>query len=251
MNNFFVILVEPAFSGNIGSVARAMKNMGFKHLRLVNPCEFKNDEAKKLAVNAVDILENAEVFPTFYESIKDLNITVATSAKKGKYRKPIFTVTDIVPVLKSFSKQNKIGIIFGRERIGLLNEEIDLCSLIAEIPSSEEYPCLNLSQSVLIFIYELFKNIKFIPEPNIYGVVQVEELENFFGQLENLLLDVDFLDKNNPEFKMKAIRKIFGRCYLTKNELNLLYGIIRQVRNMEHIIKRKLTEKKSERQKII
>ncbi len=133
----------------------------------------------------------------------------------------------------------------------MLNEEIDLCSLIAEIPSSEEYPCLNLSQSVLIFIYELFKNIKFIPEPNIYGVVQVEELENFFGQLENLLLDVDFLDKNNPEFKMKAIRKIFGRCYLTKNELNLLYGIIRQVRNMEHIIKRKLTEKKSERQKII
>ena len=158
----------------------------------------------------------------------------------------------VVPIslLEEFWLEDKIIIMLEPRRVAarmvaqqmarLLNEEIDLCSLIAEIPSSLDYPCLNLSQSVLIFCYEIFKNIDFMQEPNIYGTISVDEMENFYDKLEKLLLDIDFLDKNNPNFKMKAIRKIFGRCFLTKNEVNLLYGIIRQVRNLEHIFKRKM-----------
>ncbi len=240
MDNFFIILVEPVFSGNIGSVARAMKNMGFSNLRLVNPCDYLNEEAIKLSVNATDILEKAEIFHSFYDAIKDLNITVATTAKKGKYRKPVYSVPDIAAILKAHSDKNKIGIVFGRERIGLLNQEIDLCSMLAEIPSSDEYPCLNLSQSVLLFCYELFKEIKFVTKPHIGEVVSVEEMETFYKNFQNLLIDIDFLDKENPEFKMKAIRKLFGRTFVERNELNLLYGVIRQVRNLEYIIKKKM-----------
>jgi tRNA/rRNA methyltransferase len=236
MDNFFIILVEPAFPGNIGSVARAMKNMGFKNLRLVNPCDFKNDEALKLAVNAHDILDKAEVFDSLENAAADLNVTVATTAKLGKYRKPVFSVENISAILKTLSVKNRIGLVFGRERIGLLNKEVDFCNLIAEIPASKDYSCLNLSQSVLIFCYELFKDIDFQGEPAVFNVVSCEEMEKFYENFEELLLDINFLDKNNPEFKMKAIRKIFGRCFITKNELNLLYGIIRQVRNQEKII---------------
>ncbi len=250
MDNFFIILVEPAFPGNIGSVARAMKNMGFKNLRLVNPCNYMSEDAIKLAVNAIDILEKAETFNSLYEAIKDLNITVATTAKKGKYRKPVFNVENLATILKISSKTNKIGLVFGRERIGLLNEEIDLCSLMAEIPSSEQYPCLNLSQSVLLFCYEIFKEIEFTEQPHITANVTMEEMETFYKNLESLLIDIDFLDKENPDFKMRAIRKLFGRTLIEKNELNLLYGIIRQVRNIEAIIKRNM-EKNSGREKII
>ena len=122
----------------------------------------------------------------------------------------------------------------------MLNKELDYCHLIVEIPSSDEYPCLNLAQSVLIFCYELFKNIEYSDRPVFENIVKADELEKFFQIFEQLLLDIDFLDKENPEFKMKALRKIFSRCFLTKNELNLLYGIIRQVRNIEHIISKKL-----------
>ena len=141
------------------------------------------------------------------------------------------------------SDKNKIGLVFGRERIGLLNKEIDFCHFIAEIPANEEYSCLNLAQSVLIFCYEIFNNQNCNIKPNIENSIKVEELENFFKVFEKLLLDIDFLDKENPEFKMRAIRKIFSRCFLTKNELNLLYGVIRQVRNMEHILLKKIGEK--------
>jgi len=240
MNNFYIILVEPAFPGNIGSVARAMKNMGFSNLRLVNPCDFMNEEALKLAVNSVDILENAQVYNNFFDSIADLNITVATSAKKGKYRKPVFEVNDLAPILKNLSIKNKIGIVFGRERIGLTNKEIDKCSLISYINSSDEYNCLNLAQSVLIYCYELAKNFEILGEKIVYETIQTEELDKFFKIFEEILLEIDFLDKNNPDFKMKAIKKIFTRCYLTKNELNLLYGILRQIRNIEHILTKKL-----------
>jgi TrmH family RNA methyltransferase len=250
MNNFYIILVEPAFPGNIGSVARAMKNMGFGNLRLVNPCDYLCEEAVKLAVNAVDILEKVEVYPNLYEAIKDLNITVASTAKKGKYRKPVYNIENLAPILKAHSEKNKIGLVFGRERIGLLNQEIDTCSLLVEIPSSDQYPCLNLSQSVLLICYEVFKKIKFIQEINISSNVSIEEMETFYKNLEKLLLDIDFLDKENPDFKMRAIRKLFGRTLIEKNELNLLYGIIRQVRNLEYITKKKM-EKNCGKEKIV
>ncbi len=240
MDNFYIILVEPAFPGNIGSVARAMKNMGFSKLRLVNPCDFQNEETRKLAVNAYHIIENCDIFNSLKEATSDLNITVATTAKIGKYRKPVFNVEDISTILKTLGKNNKIGLVFGRERIGLLNKEVDYCNLIAEIPSSRDYPCLNLSQSVLIFCYELFKNVKYTGEPALFDVVSNDKMEKFYEKLEKLLLDINFLDTDNPEFKMKAIRKIFGRAYITGNELNLLYGIIRQIRNHEKIIIKKL-----------
>ncbi len=240
MNNFYIILVEPAFPGNIGSVARAMKNMGFRNLRLINPCDYKNPEAEKLAVNAYDIIESAEVFNSLKQAVYDLNITVATTAKEGKYRKPVFNAEDISRFLIPFSATNKIGIVFGRERIGLLNEEVDFCNLIAEIPASKDYSCLNLSQSVLIFCYELFKSSGFESEPAVKNIVSVKEMEIFYEKFQKLLLDINFLDTENPDFKMKAIKKIFGRTFIDKNELNLLYGIVRQIRNQEKIIKKSL-----------
>ncbi len=239
-NNFYIILVEPAFASNIGSVARAMKNMGFYNLRIVNPQEGITEESYKLASNADDILDNANIFDNFIDSVNDLNFLIATTARRGKRRK-IYSIKDTCSFLTNLTKSCKIGIVFGREKNGLKNEEIQVCNLITFIPTNDEYSSLNLAQSVLIVCYEIFNkfiNFKLNEDEKIY-LPEIKEKEDFFNRLRDFLFEIDYMTDNDADFKMRGLRRFFNRFFMTKKELHMLLGVMRQVRNYQKIIEKR------------
>ncbi len=238
--NFYIILVEPAFASNIGSVARAMKNMGFFNLRIVRPQEGITKESYKLASNADDVLDKAQLYSSYMEAVNDLNFLIATSARRGKRRK-IYSIKDACSFLTNLTKSCKIGIVFGREKNGLKNEEIEVCNLIVHIPTNEEYSSLNLAQSVLIVCYEIFNKFsKFNlnDDEKIY-LPKIKEKEKFFRLMKDFLFEIDYMGENDAEFKMRGLRRFFNRFFMTKKEMHMLYGVMRQIKNYQKIIEKR------------
>lgn len=156
------ILVEPAVPENVGAAARAIKTMGFGDLRLVNPCNHLDMKARMLAHASNDILENAKVYQSFEEAIKDVDFVFATSAKQRWVKLDIIPCNELNDFIeKKGDTINSIAIVFGREESGLTNEEIALCHRVSNIPLKTQYPSLNLAQSVMIYAYTLsFLNIE-------------------------------------------------------------------------------------------
>ncbi len=155
--NVSFVLVEPKESGNIGASARAIKNMGFMNLCMVNPPSQLTDEARWFACNALDVLDSAQSYPDFKSAIADKTIVVGTSRRTGKRRGMILPLEQGAKKIVERAKAGKVAILFGREAKGLLNEEVDECGLLLTIPTSKEHRSLNLSQAVLIVAYELLK----------------------------------------------------------------------------------------------
>lgn len=154
--NICFILVEPAVPGNIGASARAMKTMGFKRLRLVNPSDHLCTEAKMFAHASGEILDEAEVNDSLEESLADLDLSIATTAKPGNARFEFHINKDLPGIIRRKGKTIKnIGVVFGREESGLSNDEIRKCDLVSTIPIKQSYPSLNLSQAVMIYAYTL------------------------------------------------------------------------------------------------
>jgi len=156
-DNVSFVLVEPKESGNIGASARAIKNMGFMNLCMVNPPSQLTDEARWFACNALDVLESARSYPDFKSAIADKAIVVGTSRRTGKRRGMILPLEQGAKKIIERAKAGKVAILFGREAKGLLNEEVDECGLLLTIPTSKEHRSLNLSQAVIIVAYELLK----------------------------------------------------------------------------------------------
>jgi len=173
------ILVEPAVPGNVGSAARAIKNMGFRNLRLVNPCNHLAPEALMMAHGAHDILQNAIVYNHFEEAIVDMDFLIGTTAKKRRV-KYNYHPPDALPeiLLSKKTLLQKVGLAFGREEHGLHNEELEKCDILSSIPMATAYPSLNLAQSVMIYAWELasmhsMDNSKFRSQTSSDGVMKI------------------------------------------------------------------------------
>ena len=152
----YFILVEPVVPENVGAAARAIKTMGFKSLRLVNPCNYLDEKAQWLAFGSVDILKNALVYPSLEKALEDVDFTVGTTAKRRLVKNEYYTCPEIYELIKKKSSTVKnTAIVFGRESQGLLNSEIRLCDSISTIPMKTKYPSLNLAQTVMIYAYTL------------------------------------------------------------------------------------------------
>ena len=150
-----IIFVEPEGSGNIGSLARVMKNFGFDKLVLVKPPELDNNETRMMAMHAYDLIEKARIFPTFKDAIKDFDHVIGTTACLCRHK-------NIAP-LKSFLKKpipDNAAIVFGRESTGLTNEEKELCEQLITIPANKKYSTLNVTHAAAIVLYELFQKNK-------------------------------------------------------------------------------------------
>ena len=227
-DSIFIILVRPRFPENIGSVARAMKNMGFHRLTIVDGCSPLHMNAYKLASGAEDILERAEEFPTLREAISELGYVVGTTSRKGKERNPLLTPQALVKKIVPLSVRNSIGLVFGSEKEGLTNEELSLCHLHVRIPSSEPFPSLNLAQAVMVLCYELFQSSLTISEHPIQ-LAQAEPLERMFEHMGKTLVDIGFLDPHHPKKIMRVLRKLFGRSQLEEREVQILEGIWSQM----------------------
>ncbi len=223
-----IVLVRPKFPENIGSVARAMKNMGLSRLAVVNGCSPLVANAYKLASGAEDLLERAEEFFTLREAISEMGCVVGMTCRGGKERGPILALEPLAKKLIPLSQKNLIGLAFGSEKEGLTNEELSLCHLSARIPSVESFPSLNLAQAVMVVCYELFKASVEIPRRGVQ-LAEAEQLERMFEHMEKTLLRIGFLDSNNPKRIMRVLRKVFGRSQMDEREVQILHGIWSQM----------------------
>jgi tRNA/rRNA methyltransferase len=223
-----IILVRPKFHENIGSVARAMKNMGLNRLILVDGSSPLHMNAYKLASGAEDILERAEEFPTLREATSQMGCVVGATSRGGKERSPFLTPETLAKKIIPLSVKNLIGLVFGSEKEGLTNEELSLCHLYVRIPSSESFPSLNLAQAVMVLCYEIFQSSKAIPKHPVH-LAQAEHLERMFEHMEKTLLGLGFLDPHHPKRIMRVIRRLFGKTRMEEREVQILQGIWSQM----------------------
>ncbi|NWF92381.1 MAG: RNA methyltransferase [Syntrophaceae bacterium] len=224
LDSVSIILVRPRFPENIGSVARAMKNMGLNRLVLVGGPSPLQANAYKLASGAEEILERAEEFPTLREAISEMGCVVGTTSRTGKERRPLLTPKSLMKRVVPISHGNLIGLVFGSEKEGLTNEELSLCHLYAKIPSSNLFPSLNLAQAVMVVCYELFQSTVTGQEPAV-ELAKAEQLEGMFEHMEQTLVNIGFLDARNPKRIMRVLRRLFGRSGLEEREVRILQGI--------------------------
>jgi tRNA/rRNA methyltransferase len=219
-----IVLVRSKFPENIGSVARAMKNMGFHRLILVDGCSPLHANAYKVASGAEDILERAEEAASLTEAVSETRCVVGTTSREGEERAPLLSPRDLVRELIPLSVKNSIALVFGPEREGLTNEELSHCHLTVRIPSSTAFPSLNLSHAVMILCYELFQSSLPIQERST-ELAKTEDLEKMFDHMEKTLVDIEFLDAEHPTPIMRVLRRLFGRSRLDPREVRILHGI--------------------------
>jgi len=236
LENIAIVLVRPQYAGNIGSVSRAMKNMGLARLILVAPeQDHLADEGRMMATSARDILEKAEIFPNLEEALKGFRWIAGTSGRKGRNRGPFIYPRDICPEILKHAQAVPVAILFGPEDRGLTNEDLAPCHALVSMPTHEGLRSLNLAQAVMVFCYELFVASLGLPEKGAEissrGVKPAEfkKTEGMYAHLEELLLKIGFLDVNNPKRIMHTLRRIFGRAGLSDREVAILRGIFRQL----------------------
>jgi tRNA/rRNA methyltransferase len=228
LDSISIILVRPKFHENIGSVARAMKNMDLSRLIVVNGCTPIHANAYKLASGAEDILERAEELFTLREAVSEMGCVVGTTARRGKERSSLLTPESLAKKLIPISLKNSIGLAFGSEKEGLTNEELSLCHLYVRIPSMESFPSLNLAQAVMVVCYELFRSSLEVPMPPVQ-LAQAEQLERMFEHMEKTLIQIGFLNSKHPKKIIRVLRKLFGRSQMDEREVRILQGLWSQM----------------------
>ena len=226
------ILVGTTHPGNIGAAARAMKNMGIKQLGLVSPKEFPHEQAFNRAKAAVDVLEEAVVHENLKEAVADSIFVVGTSARNRKVPWPIVSPKEAAEEIVSLSQkgEGKIAVIFGREDRGLTNEELRLCNLHVHIPSSQEYPSLNLSQAIQILAYEirlsgLSTEGKLEKQEWDVPLANNAEIERLIEHFDQVMQEVDFYEVDNPRQLLTRVSRFFRRSKLDHMEANIFRGV--------------------------
>jgi TrmH family RNA methyltransferase len=228
--NIRIVLVNPLFGGNLGSICRAMNNNGITDLAVVDPRPDMNmDEARKFACNAREQLEARREFATLEEALADCTVVAATSARTGFYRDTAYSPREFAPIGLESAKDHKIALVFGREDKGLFNEELALCSHIIQIPSSERYTSLNLSHAVYICCYEMFTASGIFQPAEETALEAPSELrERMFSMWRDMMIKTEFVHDQKLDHMMMGLRRIFNRGKLTVPDCKILLGLAKQ-----------------------
>ena len=224
-----IVLVDTIHPGNIGSVARAMKTMGLSRLSLVNPRVFPSNESTALAGNATDVLDNASIYSSIKDAIKDSTFVYATSSRDRSIKWPIMNAEQAAKdIFNETSSDKEISIVFGKEDRGLTNEELELANKLIEIPANPEYPVLNLAMSVQIITYELFKASSDITEKEWrdYPEVNSHQLQMLIDHFIETAVDIDVIDPDNPKKIISRIKRMFTRLQPDKMEASFMRGFL-------------------------
>ncbi len=226
MNARFV-LVETSHPGNIGAAARALRVMDWHELVLVRPHKFPHADATAMAAGADDVLEGARVCETLEEALAGTAIVFGTSARRRRLDWPEHNARGAAEFAAGSGEP--AAFLFGRERTGLTNEELDACHYLLHIPTASDYGSLNLAQAVQIVAYELRMATLAQPEPALPAepMPAHEDMARFYEHLEGSLTDIGFLDPDNPRLLMRRLRRFFGRSRPTALELNILRGVLK------------------------
>jgi tRNA/rRNA methyltransferase len=227
--NIRVVLVEPQHSGNIGAVARAMKNMALSRLVLVNPADHLAMEARMMAMHALDILQQAQVVDTLTQAIADAGYVVGTTRRIGKSRQAQQTSRSIAPLLLELAASNPIALVFGREDSGLSNDELARCHELITIPAHPTFGSLNLAQAVLLVCYELYVSAAGQPLASPPLLATTAEVERLYARMQVVLRRIGFLHGSNPDRMMGYFRRFFARVGLKSRDVNVFLGVFRQI----------------------
>lgn len=223
-----IILVEPRSPGNVGMVARAMANFGVRELRLVRPCDHLDQEARKFALNALPILEQALLFDDLASAVADLHLSVATTRRSGSNRAVPLVVTDLPARFAELAPGTQAGLVFGREDTGLTSDEVALCRCAATIPSDPGFASLNLAQAVLVCLYELARGPAAAADDSVVPPSD-GDYEDLFRLMEQVLSRIGFFNSARPDLTMNKLRRIQRKAALDRHELNLLRGMWAQL----------------------
>ena len=229
LENIRVVMVGPMYGGNVGSVCRAMANMGLSKLTLVAPRTLDMDEARMMACHATGILDRRTECPTLPEAVADCGLVMGATVRAGLYRQHARGPREWAPKALEAARHGKVALVFGREDKGLSNEELAICTQIIQIPSHPGYPSLNVAQAVLICCYEVFLATATYEPP----VEKSEEApshlrERMFRMWRETLLHIGFMADDKADHMMYGIRRILARGMLTVDDVRILMGIARQ-----------------------
>jgi tRNA/rRNA methyltransferase/tRNA (cytidine32/uridine32-2'-O)-methyltransferase len=235
LSDVVIVLSRPEEAGNVGAVCRAMKNMGLSRLRLVPGTNFGGDTAaiRARAVHAADVWEKAETFDSLAAAVKDCALVIGTTRRRGRHRKQVtMTPPEIAAFLKSHPAQ--AALVFGNERTGLEDGELELCNFASHIPADEAFPSLNLSHAVQIYAYELFKTLSCpCPEESPADAVKGRwvpldqgAIEVLVGEIMGNLKTLGFYKRLGQKEQERFFRDIFSRSAMTEREGRYFADII-------------------------
>lgn len=232
LDNVSIVLVGIRNAGNIGSAARAMKNMGVTRLVLVNPAHYDTPESYNLAWGAEEVVRNARVCKTLDEAVEDCGLVVGTTRRKGRRRRPIMPLQTVISKIGAATMSNKVAILFGREDKGLSNEELARCQLALSIPASRTAPSLNVAQAVMVVCHELFGYALGPRGETAPPLVPQAELRKLYSRMEKALAAIGYGDRGSRKVLtsvMRTLRRILGRSGIADDELRALHGICHQI----------------------
>ncbi len=232
-----IVLVNTSHPGNIGGVARAMKNMHLQNLYLVQPSDFPHPKARARASGALDVLQNARVVSSLEEAVADCCLVVGASARLRSISWPTQDPRQCAGEILKTVSQGNVALVFGRETSGLSNAELERCNFLVNIPANPDYSSLNLAAAVQVLAYELVMTARLSDAPNQdeaepyelepeFAPATADEMEGLYRHLEETLVALEFLDPANPRQLMRRLRRLFNRARLDRMELNILRGIL-------------------------
>jgi len=232
-----IVLVAPSHPGNIGAAARAMKNMALDDLVLVNPKQFPDAEASARAAGAADLLSAARVVPTLAQALEGCGFVAATTSRDRDQYFRVMDVRDAAARIVAESQRAPAAVVFGAERTGLTNEELEAAHALIRIPASSVYPSLNLSMAVQLVTYELFRARAgplpaMAADPPAAPLASPAEMERLYAHLAQVLEEIEFRDRTqSATHLMGRIRRFLQRAELDHNEVSILRGILTAVQS--------------------
>lgn len=235
LNNIKVVLVETSHTGNMGSAARAMKTMGLSKICLVNPIVKPDSQSISLAAGASDMIKQAQIVHSLEEAIADCQLVIGTSARSRHLQWPHLESYQCGDkIITEAIQGNNIALVFGRERVGLTNDELQKCHYHVSIPTNPDYSSLNLAMSVQVLCYEirmamLRLNEQPLEKNDTTSYPNDDNIERFYQHLEQTLLQTGFINPNHPGQIMGRLRRLFTRARIEQQELNILRGILTSI----------------------
>ncbi|MFT3755646.1 MAG: RNA methyltransferase [Pseudoxanthomonas sp.] len=236
------VLVGTQHPGNIGAAARAIKTMGLHRLALVAPEQFPAEEARRRSAGAEDVLANAQVFATLAEAVADCRYVLGCTARSRRVQLEEHAPRAAAERTLALAADGPVALVFGRERTGLTNEELQLCHAAVHIPANPEYSSLNLAAAVQVLAYEL--RVAWLATSGAPPAKEPEgrerlashaQLEGLFSQLGDTLEQIDFHKGRSPDSAMRKLRRLFLRSDLSEQEVRLLRGVLADAQRMARL----------------
>jgi tRNA/rRNA methyltransferase len=229
LNHISIVLNRPKHPENIGSAARAIKNMGLNQLIVVDPEKFDKEAALKLATHAAaDVVEQIFFEKDLKTALSQYHYVAGTTARLGSQRQAIIKPSEFAEQLITISNENRIAIVFGPEDRGLTNEELRLCHTLVNIPTAD-FSSINLAQAVMIICYEIFNTSQKPGKSFTPRLANRHELDGMYDQLKEILVIINYIQPDNPDYWMNKMRLFFSRIPLRAREVSIIRGICRQI----------------------